>query len=163
MSRALLLNASYEPHSVIRDRDAVVLCLTDLADPVEFSGREFHSPSCTVPVPSVLRLRRYISLPALHRSVVPTTRNVCARDSYICAYCGGTADTMDHIVPRAHGGKHTWENLTAACRPCNHKKGDKTLEELGWKLERVPYRPRGVAAHLLRTPPEPEWVPYLAA
>ena len=27
------------------------------------------------------------------------------------------------------GGKHTWDNVVAACFKCNHKKGNKLLEE----------------------------------
>ena len=162
MHRALLLNASGEPLSIVRDRDAVVLTLAGLADPIEDSGRLFRSPSIAVPVPSVLQLRRYIPIPAHHRSVMLTTANVLARDGYECAYCGGRADTMDHITPRAAGGPHAWENVTAACRPCNAKKGDKSLAEVGFHLRRAPYRPRGVVAHLMRSRVDPTWVPYLA-
>lgn len=39
-----------------------------------------------------------------------------------CAYCGGPADTLDHIVPVSRGGTNVWYNLTAACRPCNSRK-----------------------------------------
>jgi 5-methylcytosine-specific restriction endonuclease McrA len=163
MNRALLLNATHEPLAIIRDRDAVELYMERLADPIEYSGQEFHSPSITVPVPSVLALRRYVPLPARHRSISLTTRNVCARDSHICAYCGSRADTVDHIVPRALGGKDIWENVVAACRRCNAKKGHRTLEELGWNLSRHPYRPKGVGAHLLKLSPDPAWTPYLEA
>lgn len=162
MTRVLLLNASMEPLSVIRDRDAVLLYLEELADIVEYSGREFHSPSTTVAVPAILRLRQYVVMPEKHRSIMLTPRNVCARDKYVCAYCRGQADTMDHIVPRSMGGPNRWENVTAACRKCNHKKGNRTLEQMGWTLDRTPFRPKGVAAHLLRLQPDPSWEPYLA-
>ena len=161
MNRALLLNASYEPLAIIRDRDAVELYLEQLADPVEYSGEVFHSPSTNVLVPSVLALRKYVVMPERHRSIMLTTRNVCARDEHVCGYCGGKADTIDHIVPRAQGGKNTWENVTAACKSCNAKKGARTPEEMGWALERPPYRPIGVNAHLLKIRPEPSWLPYL--
>ena len=100
-------------------------------------------------------------MPEKHRSIMLTTRNVCARDQHICGYCQGHADTIDHIVPRARGGRNTWENVTAACRKCNCKKKDRLLEELGWTLDRQPYRPKGVDAHLLRSKPEPQWLQYL--
>lgn len=161
MNRALLLNASHEPHAIIRDRDAVELYLEQLAYVIEYSGEVFHSPSTNVLVPSVLALHKYVVMPEKHRSIMLTTRNVCARDQHECGYCGGRADTIDHIVPRALGGRNTWENVTAACRRCNGKKGHRTLEELGWTLHRKPYRPKGVDAHLLRTRPEPSWLPYL--
>jgi 5-methylcytosine-specific restriction endonuclease McrA len=161
MNRALLLNASFEPHSVVRDRDAVMLYLEDLVDVIEYSGEEFHSPSMTVLVPSVMKLRKYVVMPEKHRSIMLITPNVLARDNHECAYCGKHADTMDHIVPRALGGPHRWVNVTAACRKCNHKKSDRTLEQMGWTLNRKPYRPKGVAAHLLKIRPDPSWEPYL--
>jgi 5-methylcytosine-specific restriction endonuclease McrA len=40
-----------------------------------------------------------------------------------CRYCGRTADTADHIIPRHQGGKDNASNLTAACRRCNSSKG----------------------------------------
>lgn len=161
--RALLLNASYEPLAIIRDRDAVELYLEELADPVEYSGEVFHSPSTEVLVPSVLVLRQYVVMPETSRarSIMLTTRNVCARDGHRCGYCRGTANTIDHIVPRSRGGKNTWENVTAACGRCNAKKADHTLEELGWTLHTEPYRPLGVDAHLLKIRPDRAWMPYL--
>lgn len=44
-----------------------------------------------------------------------------------CAYCGGAAATLDHIVPVSRGGANGWENLTAACKPCNSSKGAESL------------------------------------
>lgn len=164
MNRALLLNASHEPLAIIRDRDAVELYLEELADPLEYSGEIFHSPSTEVLVPSVLVLRKYVVMPSRHRSILLTTRNVMARDEHTCGYCQKKLihdGTIDHVIPRAQGGKNTWENVTAACRRCNGKKGNRTPEEMGWVLHRKPYRPIGVDAHLLRVRPHPSWLPYL--
>ena len=160
-SRALLLNASFEPHSIIDDRDAITLRLDGDVEVIENSEYAFHSPSITIQVPSVIRLVRYVVMPAKHRSVMLTTRNVLARDKYVCGYCLGVAQTTDHIVPRAKGGLHVWENVVAACRKCNHTKGNKLLSQLGWTLHITPTRPHGVAAHLLSMKPQPEWAPYL--
>ena len=160
-SRALLLNASFEPHSIIDDRDAITLLLDGDVEIIENSEYAFHSPSITIQVPSVLRLIRYVVMPAKHRSVMLTTRNVLARDKYICAYCDGVAATMDHVVPRNKGGMHVWENVTASCKECNHRKGNRLLADLGWVLHRTPTRPRGVAAHLLSLKPDAAWEPYL--
>ena len=155
MNRCLLLNASYEPHSIISDRDAVCMYLDDVIEAVEYSGEVMRSPSITVMVPSVARLKRYVPMPEHMRSVMLTRKAVCARDADICAYCGGTADTIDHIVPRAKGGRHVWENVVAACRRCNHKKGNKTLEQLGWKNHNEPFRPQGIGARILAIHPPP--------
>lgn len=160
-SHCLLLNASHEPHSIIAARDAVVMYLFDEADVITFSDEVYHSPSIEVPVPSVMRLRKYVVMPPKYRSVLLTHRAVLARDDHECGYCGAYADTIDHIHPRAHGGKHQWENVVAACRRCNRRKSDKTLDELGWELKKRPYRPIGILAQLLTTHMSPEWEPYL--
>ena len=48
---------------------------------------------------------------------------VLARDRYTCAYCGGLAGQVDHVVPLAKGGSNALTNLVAACRRCNNPKG----------------------------------------
>lgn len=37
--------------------------------------------------------------------------------------------TLDHKVPLARGGAHTFENTCAACWLCNHRKGTRTDAE----------------------------------
>lgn len=37
--------------------------------------------------------------------------------------------TVDHVIPISRGGSCSVENLTAACRQCNTKKGKKTAKE----------------------------------
>jgi 5-methylcytosine-specific restriction endonuclease McrA len=50
-----------------------------------------------------------------------------------CCYCGAPMEDIDHVVPRALGGEHEWDNLTAACADCNrHAKRAKSL--LGFLL-----------------------------
>jgi 5-methylcytosine-specific restriction endonuclease McrA len=70
-------------------------------------------------------------------------RNIIKRDGNKCAYCGKkeTNLTIDHILPKARGGKDTWENLVASCVRCNNKKGDRTPEEAGLELNVRPYKP----------------------
>ncbi len=160
MSRVLLLNASYEPLSVVSPQRALSLLFGGKVETVHESTAIFNSPSVSVVVPSVIRLMRYVTVP-YGRSVALTTRNVLARDHHVCAYCGKLATTTDHIVPRCNGGSHSWENVVAACTRCNGKKGAKTVKEMGWVLHRVPYRPLGREAWLMRFTPEPEWMAYL--
>lgn len=52
-----------------------------------------------------------------------------------CAYCGGEATEMDHLIPVARGGRHAVGNLVGACRSCNAKKNHRLLTE--WRLGRV--------------------------
>ena len=79
-----------------------------------------------------------------------------ARDRHTCQYCGRqTHDlTLDHVTPRHRGGAHSWENLVTACKPCNHRKGGKTLEEARLRLHREPHEPRSDLYSL--------FTPYLA-
>lgn len=60
---------------------------------------------------------------------------VLERDGYRCQLCGKMtirdkrgsthprAPEMDHIVPLAQGGEHTYRNTQCACRSCNSAKG----------------------------------------
>ena len=68
-----------------------------------------------------------------------------ARDNYICLYCTGEFPrqmlTRDHLVPLSRGGLDRWENVVAACRRCNQRKGNRRLEETGMELVALPYRP----------------------
>jgi len=164
-SRVLLLNATFEPLTVVTAKRAVVLMLSGKAECVEVTLEEaFHSENLTLPAPSVMRLSRYVRVP--YRGAVPMTRaGVLRRDGRRCAYCGRRADTIDHVVPRSRGGGHTWENCVAACRLCNSKKADRLLGELGWILDRPP-RPPGRSAGgvlVLAVEPLPAWEPWLGA
>lgn len=74
-------------------------------------------------------------------------RRVLKRDRYVCQYegCSERATTVDHVLPLCQGGKTSWQNLVAACLPCNQRKGGRTPEQAGMRLKRVP---RGPRAHL---------------
>ncbi|MDX1690124.1 MAG: HNH endonuclease [Acidimicrobiia bacterium] len=159
---ALVLNATYEPLSVVSTRRAVVLLVRDKAELVESRDRSWSSEKMTVPVPSVIRLRTYVKVP--YRRRVPLNRKaVFARDAATCQYCGRAAENIDHVLPRSRGGTHSWENVVAACRPCNTRKGDRTPDEAGMRIARTPRAPResGWLVIGLSTPPEESWRAYL--
>jgi len=162
--RVLLLNATFEPLTALPLRRAVVLLVCDKAELVhgDPGGLVLHSAAASVVVPSVIRLRSYVYVP--YRARVPLTRAALMhRDRYRCAYCGSRAETIDHVVPRSRGGLHTWENCVASCARCNHRKADRLLSELGWRLRTVPTAPRGPHWRLLATvvDADPQWLPYL--
>ena len=160
--RALVLNASYEPLSIVSSRRAVCLLLADKAELVECDTGVVRSATVSIPVPIVVRLRYMVRVP--RRAVAAVSRRaVFARDEYRCQYCGARADSIDHVMPRSRGGSHVWENLAAACRPCNMKKRDRTPDEAGMRLLRPCRAPRGTAWVTLGLLGVPEaWQPYLA-
>ncbi len=158
----LLLNATYEPLCVVPLRRAVVLVLDEKAEVVAaHDHRCVRSAVLSVPEPLVIRLRRVVRVPYRRRSSV-TRRAVLRRDGHRCAYCGGAADTVDHVVPRSRGGGDQWENVVAACRRCNGRKGDRTLAELGWELPITPAAPAGARCLVVAVARvEPAWEPWL--
>jgi 5-methylcytosine-specific restriction endonuclease McrA len=77
------------------------------------------------PVPIAVRLVQYVVTPWRYSSRPSWSRaGVHDRDRGHCAYCGGRATTIDHVLPRSRGGKNTWVNTVAACGSCNQRKGD---------------------------------------
>ena len=141
--RVLVLNATFEPINVCTIRRAVVLLLKEKAELLERGRWELHSESSTLARPVVIRLVSYVNVPRdAHRRKI-TRRAVFARDSWTCQYCGSRSNlTVDHVIPRSRGGAHSWENVVAACRPCNARKMDHFLHETSMNLRRIPRVPR---------------------
>lgn len=94
-------------------------------------------------VPEVLTLTRYDR--PRESAVTFSRRNLFKRDHVTCQYCGsrpGTSElTIDHVRPRSQGGASTWDNCVLACVPCNARKANRTPDEAGMKLRRLPFRP----------------------
>jgi len=158
----LVLNQDYQALSICSVERAVVLLFQHKAEMVApRDGLVLRSPSTTFPWPSVIRLKRYISLP--YRKVALSRKNVMRRDAFQCQYCGARDKlTIDHVFPRSRGGKDTWENLVTACIPCNTRKGNRTPEEANMPLKRRPFRPSYVmfirdSVHEV----EDAWKPFL--
>jgi 5-methylcytosine-specific restriction endonuclease McrA len=164
--RVLLLNASHEPLAVVTGRRALVLVVAGKAECVlERTGSPvLRSPSVSVTMPAVVRLRRYVRVPYQAPPAV-TRAGVLRRDSRRCAYCHGRGDTIDHVVPKSRGGAHSWENCVACCVRCNARKADRLLDELGWSLTFNPAPPRrGAFGRLWSTEDaDPCWEPWLSA
>jgi len=161
VSRALVLNASLEPLCVVSSRRALVLVLDAKADLVHGTGRYFHAERVALPEPSVVRLSRYVRVP-YEKRVALNRRAVFARDGHLCQYCGAEAENIDHVVPRSRGGEHTWDNVVAACRPCNSRKQDRLLHESGFILRARPAAPRLHGWVMVATgQARAEWEPYI--
>jgi len=161
--RTLVLNAGYEPLAVVSFKRALVLVMNQKAAILAADESTLvRSATHAWAMPSVIILRNYVRIPG-GRQVPVSRRGVLRRDDQRCGYCGGSATTIDHIVPRSRGGADTWENLVACCLRCNNIKGDRTPGEMGWKLRVRPKAPHG--SHWLVRGVEraqPAWEEFLA-
>lgn len=141
---ALVLNAdyrplSYYPLSLWPWQEAVKAAFLERVQIVAEYDHVVRSPSVEIRVPSVVVLKDYVRL---GKRVAFTRFNLFLRDEFRCQYCGSKGDlTFDHVVPRSAGGVTSWENVVAACAPCNLRKGSKSLRRAGMSLRKPPRMP----------------------
>ncbi|WP_162559457.1 HNH endonuclease [Microvirga sp. 17 mud 1-3] len=141
---ALVLNAdyrplSYYPLSIWCWQDAIKAVFLDRVNIVSEYDKVVRSPSFEIRLPSVISLKTYVK-PS--RNPAFTRFNVFLRDRFTCQYCGTHEDlTFDHVVPRSKGGQTTWENVVAACAPCNLRKGDRMPNEVEMWPRQSPFAP----------------------
>lgn len=121
--------------------------LSELKKEIEEDGNAdwlVAGDNAIIEVPRIIRYLNYDRVRT--RRVKLTRRNVFTRDNYTCLYCGEKKQLKDlqleHIKPRAQGGKTIWTNVGTACSSCNGKKGARTPEEAGMKLIYKPFQPR---------------------
>ena len=163
VSHVLVLNASYEPLNVCSTRRAHVLVWKGKAEVVERLDEPLRTATNTYTRPHVIRLVTYVRVPRSVKRRI-SRRALFARDGWRCVYCGDSAGrlTLDHVVPRSRGGDSVWENVVTACAPCNLRKGDRSLEETGFTLTRLPKAPAPELFIQLSTPTIPtRWIQYL--
>lgn len=169
--QVLLLNATYEPLTVLSRQRAISLWLRGRVDAATEEIVAIQGVSHGLKLPTVLRLRRYVNVP--RRGARWHRVGVLQRDGYRCIYCGirpgerqdGRAlvsrdFTVDHLWPKSRGGKNTWGNTACACAKCNGRKQDRTPHEAGMKLLWEPKTPR--VNYLIASGDLPEaWKVYL--
>jgi 5-methylcytosine-specific restriction endonuclease McrA len=148
--KALKLDSAFRPLEVIDAIEALVMCIVGKALAVETYEQKLSSPSVTFSLPAVIVLKTVVKF---RLTTVTCNRiNIIWRDKNQCQYCANhfLTDqlTMDHVLPKSRGGKNTWENLVAACKRCNQKKGSRTKKESGMYPLKKPFRPK---ASILRT------------
>ena len=114
------LELSYYPLSLWSWQDAIK-AIFDRVNIVANYDRAVHSPSLEMKLPSVVSLKTFVK-PSTHPAF--TRFNVFLRDRFSCQYCGTRDDlTFDHLLPRSRGGHTVWDNVVAACSPCNLEEG----------------------------------------
>ena len=179
----LVLNRSYLPIHVTSVRRAFSLLYQGLAKAVNEQYETFDFDSWAelairthddtigivgggIRVPRVILLQAFDKVPKRH--VRFSRINIYARDRNTCQYCGQRNPraelNLDHVVPRAHGGRSTWENVVCSCIGCNRKKGGRTPVQARMRLIRKPVRPRWSPVLTVVNGREgyPEWRPFLS-
>lgn len=166
---ALVLNAdfrplSYYPLSLLPWQEAVKAVVLDRVSIIAEYDEVVRSQRQVIRIPSVVVLKDFVKP---QKRVAFTRFNLFLRDEFCCQYCGSKGDlTFDHVLPRSRGGITSWENVVAACSPCNLRKGSKTLRQAGMRLKRAPRPPSAeeMQAHGRRFPPNhlhDSWMDYL--
>ena len=147
-SPVLVLNQSYEPLNICQARRALALILDGKAEMLEDGLGFFHTSRASYSIPSVIKLEYTVRRPRPDSKL--TRLGVFYRDGFVCQYCGReTTLTIDHVIPRFQGGKHTWENVVAACVSCNRHKAGRTPEQANMKLKKIPVKPRNQGTFFL--------------
>jgi len=175
---SLVLNADYQPLSSLplslwNWQEAVKAVFSGKVTVVEvYPDVTIRAVNLEIPLPSVIALNEYVKPPKQRPAF--TKRNVYLRDEYRCQYCKERFHTndlsIDHVVPRSHGGRLHWENAVTCCKPCNGRKGSLRVEDLkavGMRLFRKPSVPSQMqlASIAGRMRPSrgvhPTWEPFL--
>ena len=163
-AKTLKLDSSFRPIDIIESIEALVMCIIGKARVIASHTEEITTISESFTLPSVIVLNRYVKYRFSY--VACNKSNIFFRDQNKCQYCGNYKDdksmTLDHILPKSLGGLNTWENLVAACKKCNQKKGNKTLQESGMKLLKKPKKPKASILRFLKGQKiDPQWKDYL--
>jgi 5-methylcytosine-specific restriction endonuclease McrA len=173
--KVLVLNRLWQAVNIVGAQRAFSLLLQDHAQVIDTGDGSFqvmnaaewlelsaleqpkaHEPyvqtvRLRVRVPKVLLLRSYDKLPM--QEVRFTRDNLFERDRYRCQYCGNNFAehelNMDHVIPRAKGGRTSWENIVTSCIPCNTRKAN-----------RLPHQ---ASMHLMKKPERPRWRPFISS
>ena len=141
----VVFSPNYLPLNRISLKRAVILLVLQKAEPINFLDnaalKEFRSQKTVIQVPPIIRLYHSAERPW---KIPPVSRKeILRRDENQCQYCGNRKQlTIDHVIPRSRGGKHTWNNVVIACATCNGRKGNKTPTEAKMALFKDPVAPK---------------------
>ena len=143
MSDVLILNAdgmplSSVPLSVVNWQIAMRLLFTDKVRVLkEYDDWIVRSQHIEMHVPSIIIMTEQVKWT---KTLKYSRNNIYLRDNFTCqlqttSRCkdrqgkSHIADlTLDHVIPKSHGGKTSWTNVTTCCKTCNSEKGnDQTI------------------------------------
>ena len=138
----ILLNSDYTFLNKVTVKKALLYMAKGKVEVVKASDdKVLRSFSEEIKLPLVIRLV-YLIRSIYKRAVMWSKRNVMVRDGFRCVYCYDTkALNIDHVVPKARGGKNSFENTVTSCKRCNSYKGDMSLQEANMFFEDRSFRP----------------------
>lgn len=166
MKKTLLLNTSYEVLSFVTFKKVCKYLSKNKVEVISHWDEYIESIDNKIKYPSIIRL--HINVKRNYSKVFFNRRAIVKRDRNHCQYCNkklcSSQVTIDHILPKSKGGANSFTNCVVCCHDCNSVKGDKTLEECGFKLIRKPTHPSFTAFNHIEEHEEhwfPEWTQYL--
>ena len=176
--KVLVIDNTFNPVAIVTWQRAFTMLFAGMAQAIENASARGPEVECYSADGAVVGVHRNIPVPAVIKvnTLVPRWRQrvrfcrknvIVGRDRCVCQYCGQRFTTeelnLDHVVPRAQGGKTTWENIVASCVACNNMKRDRTPAEAGMKLLRKPVKPASIIEVSVRMDMREvpsEWQPY---
>lgn len=150
MQSILVLNASYEPLSIVSAHRGLNLIFSNKAVPLDESEHVFRSADVEIKLPYVIKMNYFVKKKINTKEVPFSRKGVLIRDNHKCAYCGKGANTIDHIVPKSRGGTNSYSNAVACCNKCNSKKANFLLHEINMKLRWQPTHPSLYSSFLIK-------------
>ena len=146
MTNVAVLNSDFTYIGMISWERSIVLLYQGKAETVKDTDTVIYNTdkSYSFVIPKVIKLVSFVK--SLYQSKIPySKRNIFVRDKHTCQYCGKKMEqsecTVDHVNPKALGGKSSWSNCVCSCMRCNGLKGDKPLDHTPLSLRSVPRTP----------------------
>ena len=103
--------------------------------PIRVGDRAIHTSKLKIRVPSIIISPNFKKMP--RKTPRPTRNAILDRDGWTCRYTGVSLSnktaSLDHYLPKSRGEKDTFENLYAAHKDVNGRKGSMTAKEAGLK------------------------------
>lgn len=174
MIESLALNMAGLPTDIVSWKKAITLWSLDRAIIIaEYEDHIVRSPRFSMRIPSIIQCIDQRVMPRNFTNRLPfNRRNIFARDHGQCVYCGVKVSmssfTLDHVVPKSHGGDMTWENIVSSCSACNNHKGNKRWKKGELKMIQEPYvpkltkaAPKNLVNKLSFKAPHQSWTDYI--
>ena len=141
--KTLLLNASYEVLSFIVERKALKLLIKEKVEVISNWNETISSVSGKMKLPAILRLKTHVRRNYFNSNF--SRRALVKRDKSTCQYCNkylpASQITVDHVLPRSHGGITSFANCVVCCHTCNNTKANRTPEQARMVLLKRPGMP----------------------